>query len=310
MLPEPLPVPLAAHIDLTLPSSISLVDERRPARRVDGARALPDDEAFWAIHEEVARLGRGCFGSVLHVRDHASGRMAAAKVVASSAARDDDECPLREPELLSLANHQHVVQLLDVFQSPKTLFILQEVARTDLMSHVSSRPAGVLDEPETRGHLASLLSAVQHLHGLQIVHRDIKATNVLLTELGEVRLADFGLAVRLPENGLLSSVCGTHDYLAPEMIRCGHGEVEGYGTSVDLWGVGLLLYALLVGGNPFERDTDIATIQAILAGRFEFPSDATLSEDARSLVHQLLVTDSIGRLSAKGALREPWLVER
>ena len=117
MLPEPLPVPLAAHIDLTLPSSISLVDERRPARRVDGARALPDDEAFWAIHEEVARLGRGCFGSVLHVRDHASGRMAAAKVVASSAARDDDECPLREPELLSLANHQHVVQLLDVFQS-------------------------------------------------------------------------------------------------------------------------------------------------------------------------------------------------
>jgi len=236
MLPEPLPVPLAAHIDLTLPSSISLVDERRPARRVDGARALPDDEAFWAIHEEVARLGRGCFGSVLHVRDHASGRMAAAKVVASSAARDDDECPLREPELLSLANHQHVVQLLDVFQSPKTLFILQEVARTDLMSHVSSRPAGVLDEPETRGHLASLLSAVQHLHGLQIVHRDIKATNVLLTELGEVRLADFGLAVRLPENGLLSSVCGTHDYLAPEMIRCGHGEVEGYGTSVDLWG--------------------------------------------------------------------------
>ena len=178
-----MPVALAAHIDLTLPSSISLVDERRPARRVDGARALPDDEAFWAIHEEVARLGRGCFGSVLHVRDHASGRMAAAKVVASSAARDDDECPLREPELLSLANHQHVVQLLDVFQSPTTtLFILQEVARTDLMSHVSSRPAGVLDEPETRGHLASLLSAVQHLHSLQIVHRDIKATNVLLTE--------------------------------------------------------------------------------------------------------------------------------
>jgi hypothetical protein len=61
---------------------------------------------------------------------------------------------------------------------------------------------------------------------------------------------------------------------------------------------------------PSSRDTDIATLQAILAGRFEFPSDATLSEDARSLVQQLLVTDSIGRLSAKGALREPWLVER
>ncbi len=308
LLPE-LPAASAGPADLSLPS-ISLVDERLPARPVDGARALPNDEAFWERHKEVSRLGRGCFGSVLLVRDQSSGRMAAAKVVASSAARDDEECPLREPELLRFAHHQHIVQLLDVFQSPTTLFILQEVARTDLMTHASSRPEGVLEEPETRGHLAGLLSAVQHIHSLQIVHRDIKATNVLLSERGEVRLADFGLAVRLPEVGLLTSVCGTHDYLAPEMIRCGHGEAEGYGTPVDLWGVGLLMYALLCGGNPFERDTDIATLQAILAGRLEFPRDATLSNSARELVRRLLVTDPAGRLSAKAALHEPWLLDR
>ena len=215
-----------------------------------------------AAHHELARLGRGCFGSVLLVQEQGSGRVAAAKVVASSS-RDDDECPLREPELLRVAQHRHIVQLLEVFQAPTTLFILQEAARTDLMAHAASCPGGVLGEPETRAHLAGLLSAVQHIHGLRIVHRDIKATNVLLSERGEVRLADFGLAVRLPAEGLLTSVCGTHDYLAPEMILCGHGEAAGYGPPVDLWGVGLLLYALPCGGNPFERDTDVGTLQAI-----------------------------------------------
>ena len=297
-------------IDLTLPI-LPLLDVRiqaaAPVRSVDGARALADDGAFWEAHQELRRLGRGCFGSVLLVRERASGRVAAAKVVAASPRDGDDECPLREPELLRAAQHRHIVALLDVFQSPTTLFVCQEAARTDLMAHAAAQPSGVLGEDEVRGHLAGLLIAVRHIHGLRIVHRDIKATNVLLTESGEVKLADFGLAVRLPDDGLLTSVCGTHDYLAPEMIRCGHGEADGYGTPVDLWGVGLLMYGLLCGGNPFERDTDIATLQAILAGDLHFPSDATLSDAAREMMRGLLVTEPSRRLCAKGARHEAWV---
>ena len=128
-------------------------------------------------------------------------------------------------------------RLLDVFQTATTLFILQEAERTDLMAHTLAQPAGVLTEDEARRHLQGLLCAVQHIHALGIVHRDIKATNVLLSSEGSVRLADFGLAARLPDDGLLTAVCGTHDYLAPEMVRCGHGETEGYSTPVDLWDV-------------------------------------------------------------------------
>jgi len=296
-------------IDLTLPP-LSLFDAPAPApSRVDGARALANDNAFWEAHQEVARLGRGCFGSVLLVRERATGHITAAKICASASNSADDECPLREPELLRAARHQHIVELLAVYQSPTTLFLMQEQACTDLMTHADAQPGGVLSEPETQRHLAGLLSAVHHIHGLRIVHRDIKATNVLLSERGEVKLADFGLAVRLPEgDALLTSVCGTHDYLAPEMIRCGHGEVEGYGAPVDLWGVGLLLYGLLIGGNPVERDTDIATLQAILAGDLSFPPDASLSADAKALVLGLLVTDPAARLTAKAAMREPWLL--
>mmetsp|Transcript_26802 Transcript_26802/g.68179 ORF Transcript_26802/g.68179 Transcript_26802/m.68179 type:complete len:322 (+) Transcript_26802:61-1026(+) len=309
-LPPPLPLnlPLAATlIDLTLPP-ISVVD-LTPARHVEGARSIASDDCFWKKHQELSRLGRGCFGSVLHVRDRASARTAAVKVVSSAPHDHDDECPLREPELLHLAQHQHVVKLFDVFQSPTTLFLLQEVASKDLMAYAIACPEGVLAEPETQGYVAGLLSAVQHLHGLRIVHRDIKATNVLLSDCGEVRLADFGLAVRLPDDGLLTSVCGTHDYLAPEMIRCGHGEEEGYGTPVDIWGVGLLMYGLLCGGNPFERNTDIATLQAILAGDLQLLSERALSAPACDLIQRLLDVDPARRLCAKAALHEPWLVE-
>jgi len=298
--------PFETTIDLTLPT-VALVGTSSPAvsRQLNGARALACDADFWKHREEIVRLGRGCFGSVLLMRERASGHTAAVKVVAS-VPREHEECPLREPELLRAACHRHIVRLLEVYQSPTTLFLVQEAARTDLLAHAAAQPDGLLSEHETRGHLAGLLSAVQHIHSLNIVHRDIKATNVLLSDDGQVRLADFGLAVQLPEEGLLTSVCGTHDYLAPEMIRCGHGEAEGYGTPVDLWGVGLLMYALLFGGNPFERDTDIATLQAILNGEFAFPHEAAPSVAARDLIRRLLKADPALRISAKVASHEVW----
>lgn len=295
----------AATIDLALPPLLVLDAPKAAARprRVEGAQPLGDDVAFWEAHDELSRLGRGCFGSVLLVRERTSSRVSAVKVVGTSS--PDEECPMREPELLRAARHPHVIALIEVYQSPTTLFIMQEAARTDLMAHAAASPSGVLTEREVRRLLTGLLGAVRHIHNLRIVHRDIKSTNVLLSERGEALLADFGLATRLPDHGLLTSVCGTHDYLAPEMIRCGHGEVEGYGTSVDLWGVGLLLYALLVGGNPFERDTDIATLQAILAGDLELPDG--ISASTRSFIRSLLETDPERRLTAKAALQAPWL---
>jgi len=300
MLPPPLPLPAMFALDAP-PASSSC------APVVEGASALASDAQFWDLHEQVQRLGRGCFGSVLLVRSRESHRVAAVKVVATSQ-KEGDESPLLEPELLRAARHRHVCRLLSVYQSATTLFMLQDAERTDLMGHAATFADGVVGEDEARGYLRGLLSAVRHIHSLRIVHRDIKATNVLLSAQGDVRLADFGLAARLPEHGLLTSVCGTHDYLAPEMVRCGHGECDGYGTSVDLWGVGLLLFSLLCGGNPFERETDIATLQAILAGTFAFPAHRPPpSDSAADLIGRLLVVNPQARLSAAEAIQLPWV---
>lgn len=300
MLPPPLPLP--AMFALDAPPACSSC-----APVVEGASALASDSQFWNLHEQVQRLGRGCFGSVLLVRSRESHRVAAVKVVNINH-KDGDDSPLLEPELLRAARHRHVCRLLSVYQSVTTLFMLQEAERTDLMGYAAAFADGVIPEGEARGYMQGLLSAVRHIHSLRIVHRDIKATNVLLSAQGDVRLADFGLATRLPEHGLLTSVCGTHDYLAPEMVRCGHGECDGYGMSVDLWGVGLLMYSLLCGGNPFERETDISTLQAILAGSFVFPAHRPPPSDAAAdVIGQLLVVDPQARLSAAEAIQLPWV---
>jgi serine/threonine protein kinase len=139
------------------------------------------------------------------------------------------------------------------------------------------------------------------------VHRDVKPSNCLLSSSGELRLADFGLGCRLAEGALLTDVVGSHDYLAPEMIRCGHGEAAGYAAPIDLWGAGLTLYMLLCGANPFERDTEIGTLQAILAAQYTPPPAA--SAHAAAAMRALLTPEPAGRLTAAECLRHAWVLE-
>lgn len=271
-----------------------------------GGTSLDADSDFWANYAELRQLGRGCFGTVLLVEERAAPVAAvyAAKIVTDDAIAD----ALNEAALLRSLHHPNIVRLHDVYASHSTIFMLMGAELGgDLSARAASAPNGVLSEPEARLHLDGLLRAVRHIHDRQIVHRDIKATNVLLSRDGEVKLGDFGLAARLPESGRLTSVCGTHDYLAPEMIRTGHGECSGYGCAVDMWAIGLLLHSLVVGDNPFERDTDIATLQAILAGDYTQPSEERASEPMRALLAALLTTDPERRVTAEEAASHRWL---
>ncbi len=286
----------------------------RPAAARPCTLPLDTDAAFWQEHDEISSLGRGCFGSVLLVRSRGTGEALAAKVQVVGCAdvgAPSVDC-YREVRLLDAAKHENVCQLVRVYETPTTLFILMRAELGgDLQPH--ALPGGTVGEREARRHMRGLLAAVAHIHRLRIVHRDIKPSNVLLSAEGEVRLADFGLAAELPleGDGLLTKVCGTHDYLAPEMVRCGHGECEGYGTPVDLWAVGLLLFSLLCGSNPFERENDIDTLQAILLfdGQLAFPPTSSVSAPARELICALLSPDPARRATASESLGFSWLSE-
>ena len=200
------------------------------------------------------------------------------------------------------------VQLLSVYDTPSTLFLVMRAELGgDLATRLASLPGGVCPELEARAHAAALLRGLKSTHAQGIVHRDIKAANVLLSHEGVGRLGDFGVAVSMPEGGgLLTAVCGTQDNMAPEMVLCGHGEAAGYDMGVDMWQMGLLVFEMLFGRHPFRRETEIETLAAILRGDFAMPVTAAVSQQARDLVRGLLMIDPLYRLSASDCLRHQW----
>mmetsp|Transcript_26452 Transcript_26452/g.55595 ORF Transcript_26452/g.55595 Transcript_26452/m.55595 type:complete len:367 (-) Transcript_26452:360-1460(-) len=271
---------------------------------------LQSDQMFWELHEDLQPLGKGYYGRVRLVRILSSGELAAVKLVEKASGWRHDSDWRKEPEMLRTLMHPNIIQLIATYQTPCSMFIvmLPELGG-DLHSLARSLPGNVFPESEAKRYASSLLQAVQHIHDRGIVHRDIKPSNVLLSVGGVLKLADFGLCEQLPDSGMLTNVCGTHDFLAPEMIRCGHGEEAGYGLAVDLWGVGLLLYVLLFGHNPFEHRTEIETLQAILRADYSFPEHSSVSSAAKSLISKLLVADPRQRLSASECLLHEWLCE-
>lgn len=329
---------------------------------------LPSDAHFWDLflEEEAAPFGRGSFGTVLRVRRTKKG---APSTLAAKVAMHDTSSAValqrryREADLLHALSHPNIVRHHSTYSSPSTLFVLMHAELGgDLMARCEAA-GGSLPEPEARAYLVGIASALRHLHGRRIVHRDLKPSNVLLetppdpaaSEHGcfpRAKLADFGLAARLPADGRLTTVCGTQSCLAPEVIRCGHGDEPsgGYGSAVDLWSLGLLLHQLLLGQHPFERETDIATLQATLAGDYDLArararalalcqgtrrldavescvsprppppvaedarvlrvGAATVSEEAAALICSLLVTRPEARPTAADVLRQSPWVRR
>jgi len=275
------------------------------------------DADFWAEHEELRLLGHGHFGMVSLVRLRATGAVVAAKVVnrLAAVARCAEADPSDEASVLRRLRHPNIIRLLDVVETPATLFLLLEPQLGgDLLNRMRSLPGGVLPADEARRHARSLLGALAFIHGRGYVHRDVKPSNVLLASDGQARLADFGLAAALPRPSerCLTAVCGTQEFLAPEMVLCGHGESAGYGREVDLWGTGLLIFGCLYGFNPFQRATEIETLSAIIGADYALPQveprRAAECAAASALVANLLVADPLVRWDCARCLAgDAWL---
>lgn len=141
------------------------------------------------------------------------------------------------------------------------------------------------------------------------VHRELKPENVLLsdnTDEAEIKVVDFGLSRFFEESERILTMCGTHKYLAPEVVLCDRRKNHGYDNAIDMWGVGLLTFFMLFGFNPFAKEKQVDTLNAIARCDWHFPGSCDVSKDAKSFVEHLLCK-SPRRYTAQKTLQHKWL---
>nr|OQO21824.1 Serine/threonine-protein kinase ark1 [Rachicladosporium sp. CCFEE 5018] len=249
-------------------------------------------------------LGKGKFGRVYLARTRSTGFVCALKVLHKSELQQGkvEKQVRREIEIQSNLAHPNVLRLYGHFHDSKRIFLILEFAgRGELYKHL--RKAGKFAEPLAAQYIAQMASALKYLHKKHVIHRDIKPENILVGLHGEIKISDFGWSVHAPNNRR-KTMCGTLDYLPPEMIRPGREE-NWYDEKVDLWSLGVLAYEFLVGEAPFE-DTPVMTQRRIARGEMTIPTN--LSAEARDLIKRLLVLDPEKRLALEEVERHPWIL--
>ena len=258
-------------------------------------------------------LGRGKFGRVYLARHLSTNYISALKIISKSQCSTEEEENLirRELEVHQNLAHKNILKLLSWFHDEKCIYLVLEYAPGgSLYSRLKRQPKGRFDERTVAQYVAQIAEALRYMHSKNIIHRDIKPENILLGLHHEIKLADFGYSVH-SKSGFRSTVCGTLDYLSPEvavmMLKPGKSK-DYYTKAIDQWSLGVLAYELLVGKAPFEMKSTAATQRKIanFKGKgIRFPSH--VSRDAEGLIRELLNLDAEKRRSFNDVLMHPWI---
>ncbi|KAI1168628.1 Pkinase-domain-containing protein [Nemania serpens] len=255
---------------------------------------------------EIGRpLGKGKFGRVYLARERTSGFICALKVLHKTELSQGrvEKQVRREIEIQSNLRHPNILQLFGHFHDSKRVFLILEfAAKGELYKHL--RRENRFPEWKASQYIAQMASALRYLHRKHVIHRDIKPENILVGIHGEIKISDFGWSVHAP-NSRRETMCGTLDYLPPEMIKPGSSD-NSYNEKVDLWSLGVLTYEFLVGEAPFE-DTPVMTQRRIARADMSIPS--FVSPEARDLIKKLLVLDPEKRIPLDQVQTHPWILK-
>ncbi|XP_013788825.2 serine/threonine-protein kinase PLK2-like [Limulus polyphemus] len=228
-------------------------------------------------------LGKGGFAHVHEITDLTTNKIYAGKIVqkANLTKSHQTEKILREVEVHNLLEHKNIVRFYGCFEDEKHIYILLENCPRKSLAHVLKKRK-VLTEQEVRYYIHQLVEGVEYIHNCGVIHRDLKLGNLLLSENMEVKIGDFGLASHIVKEGYRKrSVCGTPNYIAPEVLS-----MEGHGKEADIWAIGCIMYAMLVGHPPFETTTLNETYSRISNNSYCMPMN--ISESARTLIFRML----------------------
>ncbi|KAK9956618.1 hypothetical protein ABG768_014339 [Culter alburnus] len=252
--------------------------------------------------DRVKLIGRGAFGAVQLVRHKASKQVYAMKQLSKfeMVKRSDSAFFWEERDIMAFSKSPWIVQLCCAFQDEKYLYLVMEfMPGGDLVTLTSN-----YDIPEewAQFYTAEVVLALDAIHSLGFIHRDIKPDNMLLDRNGHLKLADFGTCMKMDSSGMVrcDTAVGTPDYISPEVLMS-QGGTGYYGRECDWWSVGVFIYELLVGDTPFYAESLVGTYGKIMDHKncLTFPDDIELSKDAKDLICAFL-TDREVRLGRTG----------
>merc|ERR1719376_491269 len=228
-------------------------------------------------------VGTGSFGRVklvFHAKENKYFALKILKKIEIMKLKQVDHI-LSEISILNSIDHPFLVRMTGITQNERYLYIVLEyVQGGELFTYL--RTVQSLRNEEAVFYAGQVCLMFEYLHSKSIVYRDLKPENLLIDSQGYLKLTDFGFAKVI--EGRTYTLCGTPEYLAPEILL-----QKGHGKPVDWWCLGILIYEMLVGIDPFSDEEPMAVYQNILKGKIKFPSN--FSSDAKSLVKHLLVAD-------------------
>ncbi|KYM80216.1 Maternal embryonic leucine zipper kinase [Atta colombica] len=258
--------------------------------------------ALKGLYDLEKTIGSGGFAKVKLATHVATGEKVAIKIMEKTALGEDLPRVKVEVEALKTLLHQHICRLYQVIETESHYFMVMEYCSGgELFDHIVEK--NKLSESDSRRFFYQIVSAVAYMHSLGYAHRDLKPENVLLDKDENLKLIDFGLCAK-PKMGIqahLYTSCGSPTYAAPELIM---GK-KYLGSEVDIWSMGVLLYALLCGFLPFDDNNLENLYKKILSGKYEEPY--WLSNNSKMLIKSMLQIDPAKRITIHELCRHPWI---
>ncbi|XP_020804896.1 rho-associated protein kinase 1 isoform X1 [Drosophila serrata] len=275
------------------------------ALRINQLRMNVEDFDF------IKLIGAGAFGEVQLVRHKSSSQVYAMKRLSKfeMMKRPDSAFFWEERHIMAHANSEWIVQLHFAFQDAKYLYMVMDfMPGGDIVSLM-----GDYEIPEKWAifYTMEVVLALDTIHNMGFVHRDVKPDNMLLDSYGHLKLADFGTCMRMGANGQVvsSNAVGTPDYISPEVLQS-QGVDNEYGRECDWWSVGIFLYEMLFGETPFYADSLVGTYGKIMDHKnsLSFPPEVEISEQAKALIRAFLTdrTQRLGRYGIEDIKQHPF----
>ncbi len=287
-------------------SSVSSASRRDSSPPPDSAVAVLQSYGY-TLGES---LGKGSYAVVKAAYSQKHKKRVAIKIVSKRRAPEDYLTKFlpREIQVMKRLRHPNCVCLYEAIETSSRIYLVMDMADNgDLLEHIRSK--GALSEEKARDLFRQLIDATAYMHERDIVHRDLKCENLLLTQLNAIMISDFGFSriqIKIPETQkrkLSRTFCGSYAYAPPEILR----GIAYDGTMADIWSLGVVLFTMVCASLPFD-DSNLKILLDQVSKRVQFPRKrgALLSVEVKNLIGRMLTSDVNDRIDIEGIRNDPW----